>query len=94
MSKLTVETLRKFKDNYNKIHKEISQLCEKYFASTMDEDWQHYTGWEFTGDNKIRLNYSYEDFWSNTEMYTEWDSTTVTYEELIKFNEENKESNN
>lgn len=88
MSKLTVETLKEFKDNYIRICKEIGQLCEKYFVNNM-QDWQHYIGWEFAGDDKIRLDYSYEDFWCNTEMCTEWDSTTVTYEELIKFNEEN-----
>ena len=86
---LTIEKIQECK----KVKEFLDDVCEKYFNANCDADWQYYSGWDFTAGNNIRINYTFDNFWSNTEMCTEWDSTTVTYEELIKFNEESKEGN-
>lgn len=66
---------------------ELNDVCERYFNANCDTDWQYYSGWDFTTGNNIRINYTFDNFWSNTEMCTDWDSITVSYEELIKFAE-------
>ena len=49
------------------------------------EGWKHFNGWEFSdnGENII-LHYSYENFWSNTEYCTDFDSETVSLETILK----------
>jgi hypothetical protein len=74
------------------IQKEIDELCKKWFEKN-GEDWQHYSNWHFlTNEDAILITYWYEDFWSNTEMYTEVGTIKVTYNELLNFqNYENNE---
>lgn len=69
---------------YNKISKTISPLVEQYFKKTYEE-WKHFCGWNFSEDGyKIYINYSYEDFYSNTESFTEHDTETIPLENIIE----------
>ena len=67
---------------------ELNDVCERYFNANCDTDWQYYSGWDFTAGNNIRINYTFDNFWSNTEMCTDWDSIIVSYETLINFQNE------
>ena len=71
---------------YQQIKKLLDGVCEKYFAVNHNTSWEHYSHW--TIDDKcetVYLHYSYEEFWSNTEMYTEVGTTIVSIDELIEF---------
>lgn len=64
----------------------LDDICKKYFEANHNTNWQHYSHWSI--DDKcetIYIHYSYEDFWSNTEMYTEVGTTKVSINELIEF---------
>lgn len=69
---------------YNKINKTISPLIKQYFKEN-NESWKHFTGWNFSEDGtKIYINYSYEDFYSNTETFTEYDTEIVPVENILE----------
>ena len=69
---------------YNRISKTISPLVEQYFEKTY-EDWKHFRGWNFSEDGtKIYINYSYEDFYSHTESFTEHDTEIVPVENILE----------
>lgn len=64
----------------------LDTLCKAYFEANHNINWEHYSHW--TIDDKcemVYLHYSYEEFWSNTEMYTEVGTTIVSIDELIEF---------
>lgn len=75
---ITVEEV----NTYLKVKEVLYYLCDKWAKSNL-EDWQHYSGFRIDGDN-ITIEYTYQDFWSNTEMYTEFDSIKVPLKEIIE----------
>ena len=71
-------------ESYNVSVETIAPLVKVYADKNL-EDWQHFSGWNFVnGGRDIKINYSYEDYWSNTETYTEFDSITVSLEDILK----------
>ena len=71
-------------ESYNISIETVAPLVEKYADKNL-EDWQCFIGWNFVdGGRKIEINYSYEDYWSNTETYTEVDSIIVPLEDVLK----------
>lgn len=71
-------------ESYNISIETVAPLVKVYADKNL-EDWQHFSGWNFIdGGRNIKINYSYEDFWSNTEYYTEFGSITVSLEDILK----------
>ena len=71
-------------ESYNISVETVAPLV-KVYANKNLENWQHFSGWNFIdGGRNIKINYSYEDFWSNTEYYTEFGSITVSLENILK----------
>lgn len=71
-------------ERYNVSVETIAPLVKVYADKNL-EDWQHFSGWNFVnGGRDIKINYSYEDYWSNTEYYTEWGDTTVPLIDILK----------
>ena len=71
-------------ESYNISVETVAPLV-KVYANKNLENWQHFSGWNFIdGGRNIKINYSYEDFWSNTEYYTEFGSITVSLEDVLK----------
>lgn len=71
-------------ESYNISVETIAPHVEKYADKNL-EDWQCFSGWNFIdGGRNIEINYAYEDYWSNTESYTEFDSITVPLEDVLK----------
>ena len=71
-------------ESYNISIETVAPLVKVYADKNL-EDWQHFSGWNFVnGGRDIKINYSYEDFWSNTEYYTEFGSITVSLEDILK----------
>jgi hypothetical protein len=75
---ITVEEI----NTYLKVKDELYYLCDKWAKNNL-EKWEHYSGFKIDGDNII-IEYTYQDFWSNTEMYTEYDSVKVPIKEIIQ----------
>lgn len=75
-------------ERYNVSVETIAPLVKVYADKNL-EDWQHFSGWNFVnGGRDIKINYSYEDYWSNTEYYTEWGDTTVPLIDILKVMDE------
>ena len=71
-------------ESYNISLETVAPLVKVYADKNL-KDWQHFSGWNFIdGGRNIKINYSYEDFWSNTEYYTEFDSISVPLIDIIK----------
>ena len=71
-------------ESYNISVETVAPLVEVYADKNL-EDWQLFCGWNFVdGGRNIKIDYSYEDYLSNTETYTEFDSITVSLEDIIK----------
>ncbi len=71
-------------ESYNISVETIAPLVKVYADKNL-ENWQHFSGWNFIdGGRNIKINFSYEDYWSNTETYTEFDSITVSLEDILK----------
>jgi hypothetical protein len=75
---ITVEEI----NTYLKVKEELYYLCDNWAKNNL-EDWQHYSGFRIYGDN-ITIEYTYQDFWNNTEMYTEYDSIKVPINEILQ----------
>ena len=75
---ITVEEI----NTYLKVKDELYYLCDNWAKNNL-EDWQHYSGFRIDGDN-ITIEYTYQDFWNNTEMYTEFDSIKVPIKEILQ----------
>ena len=71
-------------ESYNISIETVAPLVEKYADKNL-MDWQCFIGWSVVdGGRNIEINYTYEDYWSNTETYTEVDSITVPLEDVLK----------
>ena len=71
-------------ESYNISIETVAPLVTVYADKNLEE-WQHFSGWNFIdGGRNIKINYSYEDFWSNTETYTEFGSIIVSLEDILK----------
>lgn len=71
-------------ESYNISVETVAPLVKVYADKNL-KNWQHFSGWNFIdGGRNIVINYSYEDFWSNTEYYTEFDSITVSLEDILE----------
>ena len=71
-------------ESYNISIETVAPLVKRYADKNL-EKWQHFSGWNFIdGGRNISINYSYEDFWSNTEYYTEFGSITAPLEDVLK----------
>ena len=71
-------------ESYNISVETVAPLVEKYADKNL-MDWQCFSGWNFVdGGRNIEINYAYEDYWSNTEYYTEFGSITVSLIDIIK----------
>lgn len=75
---ITVEEI----NTYLKVKDALYYLCDKWAKNNL-ENWQHYSGFRIDGDN-ITIEYTYQDFWSNTETYTEYDSIKVPIKEILQ----------
>ena len=75
---ITVEEV----NTYLKVKDELYKSCDKWAKNNL-EDWQHFFGFRVY-ENDIIIEYTYQDFWSNTEMYTEFDSIKVPIEEILQ----------
>ena len=64
---------------------ELSKVCLEWAKQNLDNRWQHYVGWAFSGDGQISINYSYNDIVNNIEYETCYGSKSVSWEELIEF---------
>lgn len=67
--------------NYIRIEGELKYLCNRWAEEHL-EDWQYYSGFDVKNDHVV-INYTFNDYWSNTETCTEWDSVKVSIDELI-----------
>lgn len=71
---------------YQQIRNLLDDVCKKYFEANYEIDWQHYSGWSICDNcESVYIHYSYEDFWSNTETYTEVSEVKVKIDDLIEF---------
>lgn len=71
-------------ESYNISVETVAPLVKVYADKNL-ENWQHFSGWNFIdGGRNIKINYSYEEYWSNTEYYTEWGDTTVPLIDILK----------
>lgn len=71
-------------ESYNISVETVAPLVKVYADKNL-KNWQHFSGWNFIdGGRNIKINYSYDDFWSNTEYYTEFGSITVSLEDILK----------
>lgn len=71
---------------YQQIKNLLDDVCEKYFDSNYDTDWQLYSSWSIDDNCEIvYIHYCYEEFWSNTETYTEVSKVKVKLDDLIEF---------
>jgi hypothetical protein len=75
---ITVEDVK----TYLNVKETLYNLCNKWANDNL-EDWQHYSGFRVSEDS-VTIEYSYQDFWSNTETYTEFDSIKVPLKEIIE----------
>ena len=76
---ITIEDI----ETHIKVEKELSVIVEKWANKNL-EDWQSYCGYHLLSANRIGVEYLYEDFYSNTETYTEHDTIYVPIEEILK----------
>jgi hypothetical protein len=68
---------------YEKVKTELDVLCKEWAKNNL-ETWEHYSGYTINlTDNTITIGYTYQDFWSNTEYCTEYDSVKVPILEII-----------
>jgi hypothetical protein len=82
--KEVAEKIIKSVESYNISIETVAPLVEKYADKNL-KDWQCFSGWNFVdGGRNIEINYAYEDYWSNTETYTEFDSINVLLEDILK----------
>lgn len=82
--KEVAEEIIKSVESYNISVEIVAPLVEKYADNNL-KDWQCFSGWNFVdGGRNIKIDYAYEDYWSNTETYTEFDSITVPLEDVLK----------
>lgn len=80
VAELIIESVK----SYNISVETVAPLVEVY-ADKYLEDWHLFCGWNFVdGGRNIKIDYSYEDYWSNTETYTDFDSIIVPLEEVLK----------
>ncbi len=71
-------------EKYNISVETVTPHVKKYADKNL-KNWQHFSGWNFVnGGRNIKINYSYEEYWSNTETYTEFDSITVPLDDVLK----------
>lgn len=71
-------------ESYNISVETVAPLVEVYADKNL-KDWQLFCGWNFVdGGRNIKIDYSYEDYRSNIETYTEFDSITVSLEDILK----------
>ena len=75
---ITVEEI----NTYLKVKDALYYLCDKWAKNNL-EDWQHYSGFRIDGDT-ITIEYTYQDFWSNSDSYTEFDSIKVPINEILQ----------
>ena len=81
--KVVAEKIIESVESYNISIETVAPLVKVYADKNL-KDWQHFSGWNFIdGGRKIKINYSYEDFWSNTEYYTEFGSITAPLEDVL-----------
>ena len=81
---MDIDKIKLIVNEYNKIHKELTPIVKQYFKNHL-EDWKHFSGWTFAhNDNYIILYYSYENFFGNTETYSEFDHDVVSLETILK----------
>lgn len=71
-------------ESYNTSIETVPLLVKRYADKNL-KSWQHFSGWNFIDRGRnIKIHYSYENFWSNAEYYTEFGSMTVPLEDVLK----------
>ena len=80
VAEMIIESVEKYNISVETVTPHVKKYADKNF-----KNWQHFSGWNFAnGGRNIKINYSYEEYWSNTETYTEFDSITVPLEDVLK----------
>ena len=75
---ITVEEI----NTYLKVKDALYYLCDKWAKNNL-RDWQHYSGFKVEEDT-ITIEYTYQDYWSNSDSYTEYDSIKVPIKEILQ----------
>ena len=79
--------------DYNQTCELFDKIINRYVVDNL-EHWKNFNGWSFSDNGeKIILHYSYENFWSNTETCTDFDSDVISMETILKFYNEQGENN-
>lgn len=78
--------------DYNQTCELFDKIINHYVVDNL-EDWKNFHGWSFSDNGeKIILHYTYENFWSNTETCTEFDSDVISTEIILNFYKEHGEN--
>jgi hypothetical protein len=80
MDKITVDDINKYK----KVSAWLTKACKAYFDKDA-HNWEDYVGWSFVGDNTIVITYSYEEYYCNTDLMTEYGEIYIDIDKLIEF---------
>ena len=75
---MTLEDIKQCRSTLN----ELNKLCEIYFDDHKDGDWQSYIRWDFFDDERIIISYSYEDFFSCADAFTDYGDMVVNLTDL------------
>lgn len=72
---------------YKMLNKFLNGACQTYFEQNC-EKWQRFVSWSFYGNDDIVITYAYEDYYSNTELYTEYGEEIVSIDKILDIGNE------
>ena len=75
---ITVEEVK----TYLKVKDELYKSCKEWAKNNL-RDWQHYCGFKVEEDT-ITIEYTFQDYWSNSDSYREFDSIKVPINEILQ----------
>lgn len=85
MTKKDIDNYQNLREECCRYQNKIGDLCKLYFEQKLkDGDWQQYSGWSLSGDTLV-ISYSYTDYYSNTDAYTEFADIKIDLNEFLKF---------
>ena len=86
MNSIDIDKIKSTVVDYKQICELLENIIKRYVENEDNwEDWKHFNGWDFSNNGEnIILNYSYENFWSNTETCLDFGEDTVSLETILK----------